>query len=124
MFILSIIIFIHIFLFSSSTISITSTHINSDGKQQIILVGPLYGKIISSETTWAILNPTDGMSGGYIPTVTLPLSESIDMNVSDDDKCQTIPYILLSLIKAHGHQDIWATVFTKEYLQQLNIQTS
>jgi hypothetical protein len=64
---------------------------------EVLLEGPLYGKILPSESSWALLphDPRAKVKG---------------------DK------IVLSLEKAFSNRDIWATVFDREFLASRQVE--
>jgi hypothetical protein len=69
------------------------SYIPLQGNARILLNGLLHGKIISSTSHWMILEPD--------PSALFPGKR-----------------LLISLEKAYGYQDLWSTVFDREYLKQ------
>jgi hypothetical protein len=60
---------------------------------EVLLEGPLHGKILPSESMWAIMSPD--------PTARFRGAR-----------------VMLSLEKAYGSRDIWATVFDRVYVAE------
>eukprot|EP01038_Epipyxis_sp_PR26KG_P013268 gene13268-17776_t len=67
---------------------------------QVLLEGPLHGKILPSDSSWALEE-----NGDYF--------EHASKN--------RMSKVILSLEKAHGWKDLWATVFDRSYLKNRNI---
>jgi hypothetical protein len=64
----------------------------------VLLGGPLHGKVLPSESMWALLPP--------------------DPTAASEYRGQRI---LVSLEKAHGHKDIWSTVLARSHLGEREI---
>eukprot|EP01039_Chlorochromonas_danica_P010719 gene10719-11900_t len=67
-----------------------------EGEGEVILSGPLHGRIVPSECSWAVEDGEKQQVG----------EEGIGK------------VLVLHLEKAHGHRDIWATVFSRSYLRK------
>ena len=70
----------------------------------VLLTGPLHGKVLVSECAWALLGAEDvaksaGSSGGL----------------------RLGPRVLISLEKAFDSREIWATVLSRDFLSTQNI---
>ena len=81
-------------------------------KQTPLISGPLHGKILPSESSWAIIRSP--LQPPYAEYATVPVQFATHGSAAVGN-C----YLLLSLPKAYGSCDIWATVLDREYLRQL-----
>ena len=73
---------------------------------QVLLEGPLHGKINPSETTWAILSA----------------DELNSQSRNDESNISYYPGTILQIFleKSFGYNDIWATVISRDYLNSKN----
>ena len=62
----------------------------------VLLEGPLHGKVIPSESSWSLM----------------------DRHTKSIEKDHSSQSLQLSLHKGYQHQDIWATVFDRTFLSQ------
>lgn len=85
---------------------------------QIVFQGPLYGKILPSQSLWAILPDQNNhvrLDEGEFDT------DEDKRNTGNGTRKQKIQ---LSLEKSHGHQNIWATVLSRDYLASTQQQSN
>ena len=85
-----------------------------------LLSGPLHGKILPSESSWAIIRSPLRPPYADEAAVSVEFATSGVGSGSAVGNC----YLLLSLPKAHGNCDIWATVLDRDYLRELKLTVS
>lgn len=87
---------------------------DSSGVRSTLLSGPLHGKILPSESSWAIVRSP------LRPPYADQTSIAVDFSSPSIGRGGSVGncYLQLSLIKAHGSQDIWATVLDREFLRE------